>query len=78
VVLGTDFPAPMFLDDPVNWINGLVSLTDVEKKAILEDNPAGCWGSNPFCADLPRREPRESAQNEICRGQGSHSGNGVG
>jgi predicted TIM-barrel fold metal-dependent hydrolase len=44
VVLGTDFPAPMFLDDPVNWINGLVSLTDVEKKAILEDNPARLLG----------------------------------
>ena len=40
VVLGTDYPAPMFLDDPVNWINGLPSLTPEEKKAILEHNPA--------------------------------------
>jgi predicted TIM-barrel fold metal-dependent hydrolase len=34
----------MFLDDPVNWINGLGSLTDAEKKAILEDNPARLLG----------------------------------
>jgi len=44
VVLGTDYPAPMFLDDPVNWINGLGSLTPEEKKAILEDNPARLLG----------------------------------
>jgi aminocarboxymuconate-semialdehyde decarboxylase len=44
VVLGTDYPAPMFLDDPVNWINGLASLSDAEKKAILEDNPARLLG----------------------------------
>jgi aminocarboxymuconate-semialdehyde decarboxylase len=44
VVLGTDYPAPMFLDDPVNWINGLTSLTDGEKKAILEDNSARLLG----------------------------------
>jgi aminocarboxymuconate-semialdehyde decarboxylase len=44
VVLGTDYPAPMFLDDPVNWINGLPSLTAQEKKAILEDNPARLLG----------------------------------
>ena len=25
VALGTDHPVPMFLDDPVNWINGLES-----------------------------------------------------
>jgi aminocarboxymuconate-semialdehyde decarboxylase len=44
VVLGTDYPAPMFLDDPVNWINGLGSLSDAEKRAILEDNPARLLG----------------------------------
>ena len=44
VVLGTDYPAPMFLDDPVNWINGLGSLTAEEKKAILEHNPARLLG----------------------------------
>ena len=44
VVLGTDYPAPMFLDDPVNWINGLDSLTSAEKRAILEDNPARLLG----------------------------------
>ena len=40
VVLGTDYPAPMFLDDPVNWINSLHSLSASEKVAILEKNPA--------------------------------------
>jgi aminocarboxymuconate-semialdehyde decarboxylase len=44
VVLGTDYPAPMSLDDPVNWINGLGSLTVEEKKAILEDNAARLLG----------------------------------
>ena len=44
VVLGTDYPAPMFLDDPVNWINGLGSLTAEEKAAILEHNPARLLG----------------------------------
>lgn len=38
VVLGTDYPAPMFLHDPVNWVNGLPELTDQEKKAVLSDN----------------------------------------
>lgn len=41
VVLGTDYPAPMFLDDPVRWINGLATFSEAEKKAILEDNAAG-------------------------------------
>lgn len=44
VVLGTDYPAPMFLDDPVRWINGLKSITAAEKKAILEDNAAQLLG----------------------------------
>jgi predicted TIM-barrel fold metal-dependent hydrolase len=34
----------MSLDDPVNWINGLGSLTVDEKKAILEDNAARLLG----------------------------------
>ena len=44
VVLGTDYPAPMFLQDPVNWINGLESLTAAEKKAILEENATRLLG----------------------------------
>jgi aminocarboxymuconate-semialdehyde decarboxylase len=44
VVLGTDYPAPMFLDDPVNWINSLRSLSSEEKTAILEKNPARLLG----------------------------------
>lgn len=38
VVLGTDYPAPMFLFDPVNWVNGLPELSEQEKRAILVDN----------------------------------------
>lgn len=38
VVLGTDYPAPMFLHDPVDWLNGLAQLNDEEKRAILVDN----------------------------------------
>jgi aminocarboxymuconate-semialdehyde decarboxylase len=39
VVFGTDYPCPMEMIDSVNWVNGLKSLTKVEKKAILVDNP---------------------------------------
>ena len=42
VVLGTDAPAPMYLVDPVNWINGLDELTTVEKESILFKN-ASTW-----------------------------------
>ena len=38
VVLGTDYPAPMFLHDPVNWVRGLGELTEQEKDAILVGN----------------------------------------
>lgn len=38
VVLGTDYPAPMFLHDPVNWVRGLPELTEAEKEAILVGN----------------------------------------
>ena len=38
VVLGTDYPAPMFLYDPVNWVRGLDELTDEEKESILVGN----------------------------------------
>lgn len=41
VVLGTDVPAPMYLIDPVNWVNGLDELTIVEKEAILSKNAMG-------------------------------------
>jgi aminocarboxymuconate-semialdehyde decarboxylase len=44
VVLGTDYPAPMILDDAVNWINGLQSLSAEEKSAILSQNPARLLG----------------------------------
>ena len=35
VVLGTDWPCPMDLDDAVPWIRSLASLTAAEKEAIL-------------------------------------------
>ena len=38
VVLGTDYPAPMFLTDPVKWVAGLPELTEHEKEAILSTN----------------------------------------
>ena len=44
VVLGTDYPAPMFLPDPVNWVRGLPELTAAEKEAILVTNPMGLLG----------------------------------
>ena len=44
VVLGTDYPAPMILDDAVNWINGLPQLTAEEKHAILDTNPTRLLG----------------------------------
>jgi aminocarboxymuconate-semialdehyde decarboxylase len=45
VVLGTDYPAPMVLHDPVNWVNGLPELTEDEKSAILSDNPSRVVGA---------------------------------
>lgn len=44
VVLGTDYPAPMFLDDPVNWVKSLPELDEAEKQAILEDNSNALLG----------------------------------
>ena len=44
VVLGTDYPAPMFLHDPVNWVRGLPELGESEKEAILAGNPNALLG----------------------------------
>ena len=44
VMLGTDYPAPMFLEDPVNWINSLSSLSDSEKQQILSGNAMSMLG----------------------------------
>jgi aminocarboxymuconate-semialdehyde decarboxylase len=38
VVLGSDYPSPMFLTDAVHWIESLDSLSTAEKHAILEGN----------------------------------------
>jgi aminocarboxymuconate-semialdehyde decarboxylase len=44
VVLGTDYPAPMFLHDPVNWVRGLSELGPAEQEAILAENPSRILG----------------------------------
>jgi len=44
VVLGTDYPAPMFLPDPVNWIRSLGELSHREQEAILVTNSNGLLG----------------------------------
>jgi aminocarboxymuconate-semialdehyde decarboxylase len=44
VVLGTDYPAPMILDDAVTWIRGLKSFSSDEKDAILSTSPATLIG----------------------------------
>lgn len=44
VVLGTDYPAPMFLDDPVTWVTNLQELTDTEKDAVLSGNATALLG----------------------------------
>ena len=41
VVLGTDYPAPMYLLDPVNWVTNLDELTADEKEAVLSKNATG-------------------------------------
>lgn len=40
VMLGTDYPAPMVIQDPVTWVNQLDCLEASEKEAILYRNPA--------------------------------------
>ena len=44
VVLGTDAPAPMYLIDSVNWVNGLENLTPEEKNAVLAANATALLG----------------------------------
>jgi aminocarboxymuconate-semialdehyde decarboxylase len=44
VVLGTDYPAPMILDDAVRWMRGLEVLTADEQEAILSANPSRLVG----------------------------------
>lgn len=44
VVLGTDYPAPMFLHDPVRWVRGLPELEEAEREAILSGNATRLLG----------------------------------
>ncbi len=46
IVLGTDYPAPMHLNDAVHWVRGLPQLTVAEKEAILIANPMQLLGSD--------------------------------
>ena len=38
IFLGSDYPYDMGIDSPVEWVNGLESLTQDEKEAILWKN----------------------------------------
>ena len=42
--LGSDWHYDMGLDSPVEWVNGMNSLTAEEKTAIISDNPARLLG----------------------------------
>jgi aminocarboxymuconate-semialdehyde decarboxylase len=44
VMLGTDYPAPMELRDPVRWVEGLDELSRDEKDAILSTNAMALLG----------------------------------
>jgi aminocarboxymuconate-semialdehyde decarboxylase len=44
VVLGTDYPAPMVQEDPVGWLEKMSGISDAERTAILETNPARMMG----------------------------------
>ncbi len=44
IVLGTDYPAPMHLNDAVNWVSGLPQLDESEKQSILVDNATKLLG----------------------------------
>ena len=44
VVLGTDYPFDMGMDDPVGFVNGAAALTDADKRAIVGGNAASLLG----------------------------------
>jgi aminocarboxymuconate-semialdehyde decarboxylase len=44
VVLGTDYPAPMVQEDPVDWLEKMTGISEAERKAILETNPESMLG----------------------------------
>ncbi len=44
VVFGTDYPAPMVVNDAVSWILRMETIGDDEKQAMLSDNPARLLG----------------------------------
>ena len=41
VVMGSDWPFDMAVDSPVEWLNGMGSLTRAEKDAIITTNLKG-------------------------------------
>jgi aminocarboxymuconate-semialdehyde decarboxylase len=47
VVLGTDYPAPMVQEDPVGWLEKMPGISEAERTAILETNPASMLGLLP-------------------------------
>jgi aminocarboxymuconate-semialdehyde decarboxylase len=43
MVFGTDWPAPMDVDEPVHWIESTLVLSDAEREAILRGNTAALF-----------------------------------
>jgi aminocarboxymuconate-semialdehyde decarboxylase len=44
VVFGTDWPAPMAVEDPVRRLRASTALTDAERRLVLTDNAARLFG----------------------------------
>jgi aminocarboxymuconate-semialdehyde decarboxylase len=45
VVFGTDYPAPMRLEDPVRWIEGIEGFGEAERRDLLRGTAAGIFDS---------------------------------
>jgi aminocarboxymuconate-semialdehyde decarboxylase len=45
IVFGTDWPAPMKVEDPVRWIRSAEALTDLERESLLWRTAAGIFDS---------------------------------
>jgi len=55
IVLGTDDPADMGLDQPVAWLEACSSLSPEQRTSILSANPAGWLGLDPDGSVGPTR-----------------------
>ncbi len=43
MLFGTDWPAPMMVDDPVRFIEGMSELSDHERQLILRENASALF-----------------------------------